>query len=40
MDTTTLNETLRAVKATAPDAQWDTDDDGNIIILLHVPLNV
>ena len=35
-----LTEALRAVKVTFPKAQWDTDDDGNIVILTHAPLVV
>ena len=40
MDVTELNELLRAVKATAPDAKWDTDDDGNVVIMTYLPLVV
>lgn len=40
MDVTTLQEILRRVKELCPTAQWDTNDDGEVIILTHEPLEV
>lgn len=39
MDITELTELLRVVKDIAPDVKWDTDDDGNVVILTYLPLN-
>lgn len=35
-----LVEALRAVQVTFPKTTWETDDDGNIVLLTNTPLIV
>lgn len=40
MDITELGHIMDLVRTVVPGALWDTDDDGNVVILTYKPLEV
>lgn len=40
MDTTTLTHILDLLRPTCPDVKWSTDDEGNVILLTNMPLDL